>query len=137
MDVHREYLKAEQVAELLGMDVSGIYRMCREKTLPSIRIGAKAVRIPRAGLEAFLSKSAQGYALVEEALNEGVEDPLAALEQQAASFEERAGHSPREFVELWRSGTIPDSTQTADLAIEALSLRNALDRAGIRDALPA
>jgi hypothetical protein len=36
-----------------------------------------------------------------------------------------------DFVERWRSRQIEDTPETADLLIEALSLRGALDRAGV------
>jgi excisionase family DNA binding protein len=127
MDANRQYLKAEEVAEILSMDVSGIYRMCRDRTLPSIRIGTKTVRIPRAGLEALLARSTQGPDVVAPAL-EGAEDTVAALERQAASFTERTGQTHLEFLELWRLGRIADDAANADFAIEALSLRQAMDR---------
>lgn len=131
MDVNRQYLRADEVAEMLGMDVSGIYRMCRDRVLPSIRIGAKTVRIPRAGLDAFLARSVQGQVMVDSAMAAMTEDPAEALGRQASAFVERSGLSPHDFVDHWRSGDIADEPQNADLAIEALSLRAALDRSAV------
>lgn len=141
MNIAHEYLKAREVAEILKMDVSTIYKLCEERVLPSIRIGQKAVRIPRAGLEAYLAQQSRGWEqtqgekLVDLAREGWSGTDVTALERQVASFRERAGCPPREFVDRWRSRQIPDTPETADLAIEALGLRNALDRLGISEAV--
>jgi excisionase family DNA binding protein len=138
MSASGEYLKAREVAAMLSMDISAIYKLCDSKVIPSIRIGQKAVRIPRAALDAYLAKQAgeprQGRALLENARQHG-DDPLVALERQAHDFSERAGCSVHEFVDRWRAKDIEDTPETADLLIDALSLRSALDRTAVGDAV--
>jgi hypothetical protein len=57
------------------------------------------------------------------------------VEHQAQAFYERTGYSAHQFVERWRPGDIKDSAENASVVIEALGLREALDRAGIGDRL--
>jgi excisionase family DNA binding protein len=128
------YMKASEVAEILGADISWVYKLCANKTLPSIKVGTKAVRIPRAAFEAFLARKereAEHPLLVEARQTEG--DPIAALEHQATGFYERTGFSAHQFAERWRRGEVDDTPENSSLMIEALSLREALDRAGIGD----
>ncbi|MGD0712794.1 MAG: helix-turn-helix domain-containing protein [Gaiellaceae bacterium] len=129
------YLKASEVAEILGMDVSTIYKMCAENVIPSIRVGEKAVRIPRAAFEAYLNREerrARSRALLDEARQvEG--DAIETLERQAQSFHERTGRSAHQFAKHWRENEIEDTAENASFLIEALALREALDRAGIGD----
>jgi excisionase family DNA binding protein len=134
------YLKASEVARILDMDVSTIYKMCADGVIPSIRVGEKAVRIPSAAFQAFLTREerrARGRALLEEARQLGGDAAIEAVERQAQGFYERTGYSAHQFVERWRAGDIDDSAENASVLIEALSLREALDRAGIGDRVPA
>jgi excisionase family DNA binding protein len=130
-----QYLKASEVAEILSMDVSSIYKMCADNVIPSIRVGEKAVRIPRAAFEAYLSRQERrnrSRALLEEARQvDG--DPIEALERQVQSFRERTGRSAHQFAKYWRENEIEDTAENASLLVEALSLREALDRVGIGD----
>ena len=48
-----------------------------------------------------------------------------------ASFYNRTGFPAHDFAERWRRGEIEDTSENASLLIEALSIREALDRAGI------
>lgn len=121
---------------MLDMDVSSIYKLCAANVIPSIRIGEKAVRIPRVALDAYLAKQAgttvrQGRALLDEARSISG-DPEESIHRQVESFATRSLCSPQEFVEQWRAGEIADSPETSDLLIEALGLRAALDRVGQR-----
>jgi excisionase family DNA binding protein len=130
------YLKASEVAATLDMDVSTIYKLCAENILPSIRVGEKAVRIPRAAFNAYLARQERGHERRRPMLAEARQvesDPISTLEHQAQSFYERAGCSAHQFAEQWRQGRVDDTPETASLLIEALSLREALDRAGIGD----
>jgi excisionase family DNA binding protein len=134
----REYLKAREVAEMLSLDITTVYKMCEEKVIPSLRIGKKAVRIPRGALNAYLAQQQgqeiPGLALLAAVRAEGI-DPVTALEDQAREFYGRGGCSAHQYAERWRSGQIEDTPENADLAIEALALRAALDRAGIGDSV--
>jgi excisionase family DNA binding protein len=134
-----QYLKASEVASILRMDISAIYKMCANKVIPSIRVGEKAVRIPRAAFEAYLAKQAQGYdpdsrPLLDEARRvEVTGDPVDAIVFRNQSFYERTGYSPYEFARRWKAGDAEDTPENASLLIEALSIREALTRAGIGD----
>jgi excisionase family DNA binding protein len=46
-------LTLEQVAEVLQISVTGARQMCRERTLPSFKIGQQW-RVPRAWLEEYM-----------------------------------------------------------------------------------
>lgn len=136
-----QYLKASEVADRLKMDISTIYKMCADKVIPSIRVGEKAIRIPAAAFEAYLARQAQGYdpnsrPLLDEA--RGVEvsgDPVDAIVFRNQSIYERTGYSSYEFAERWKAGDIEDTPENASLLIEALSIREALTRAGVGDRL--
>ena len=49
-----EYARVSQVAELLGLSRSEVYRMAERGELPSTRVGETAVRIPKTELTAWL-----------------------------------------------------------------------------------
>lgn len=132
-----QYLKASEVAEILAMDISTIYKMCNERVIPSIRVGEKAVRIPRAAFTAYLAKQEQGHQgrpALDEARRAGVGgEPIDAIVLRNQSFYEQTGYSSYEFADRWKSGKIEDSSENTSLLIEALSIREALTRAGIGD----
>jgi excisionase family DNA binding protein len=49
-----EYARAAQVAELLGLSRSEVYRMIESGELPSTRVSETAVRVPKVELAAWL-----------------------------------------------------------------------------------
>jgi excisionase family DNA binding protein len=49
-----EYARVPQVAELLGLSRSEVYRMVETGELPSTRVSETAVRIPKAELATWL-----------------------------------------------------------------------------------
>jgi excisionase family DNA binding protein len=49
-----EYARVSQVADLLGLSRSEVYRMAERGELPSTRVGETAVRIPKAELLVWL-----------------------------------------------------------------------------------
>jgi excisionase family DNA binding protein len=53
---HEEFLSAETVAHVLGVDPVTVYRWCRQGRLPCLKPG-KAWRIRRTALEAFLRRA--------------------------------------------------------------------------------
>ena len=132
-----QYLKASEVATRLDLDISTVYKMCADKVIPSIKVGGKAVRIPSAAFDAYLSRQASGgYSrpLLEEAREVEVgHDAIEKVERQNASFSERTGFSAYEFASRWKNGDIKDNSENASLLIEALSIREALTRAGVGD----
>ncbi len=133
-----QYLKASEVANTLDMDISTIYKMCADRVIPSIRVGEKAVRIPRTAFEAYLARQVQGYdgsrPLLDEARRAEVTgDPIDAIVLRNQSFCERTRYSSYEFAERWKAGDVEDTPENASLLIEALSIREALTRAGVGD----
>jgi len=134
-----QYLKASEVAKTLDMDISTIYKMCAERVIPAIRVGEKAVRIPRAAFEAYLARQAQAYngsrrPLLDEARQaEVMGEPIDAIVLRNQSFYERTGYSSYEFAERWKAGDVEDTSENASLLIEAVSIREALTRAGVGD----
>ena len=138
MSANSLYLKVGQVAEMLEMNETTIYKKCKSGEIPSIKIGEKAVRIPKAAFAAYMAKQKnqpsahQGRDLLD-AVHARADDSRVALEHQALSFSKRVGCSAHQFVDQWRDRKIEDTPEMTDLAIEALSLQRALDRAGIGD----
>jgi excisionase family DNA binding protein len=134
-----QYLKASEVAEILNMEISGIYKLCAARVIPSIKVGEKAVRIPRAAFEAYLARQADGYdrnsrPLLDEARKvEASSEPVEAIVLRNQGFYERTGYSSYEFAERWKAGDVEDTPETASLLIEALSIREALTRSGVGD----
>lgn len=139
MNPNSQYLKVGEVAEALGMHETTIYKMCKSGEIPSIKIGAKSVRIPRAAYEVLVAKLQGDYAAASQgadlldAVFARADEPLPALEHQAKLFTERVGHSPHQFVERWRNRQVDDTAETTNTMIEALTLQKALDAAGIGD----
>lgn len=126
--VESHYLKVSEVAARLSLEESTVYKMVRQKRLPSIRIGEKAVRIPAGALEAYLRR----------AENEGRPNPVVLRDGETSSgsrsladaveaFQRQTKLDPHSFVSAWKKGSIADSAENASLAIEALALRAALD----------
>lgn len=137
-DPESRYLKASEVAELLQMDISTIYKMCAEKVIPSIRVGEKAVRIPRAAFYAYLDRQETGESRARPVLDEARHaeipgDPIDAIVLRNQSFFEQTGYSSYEFAERWKTGDVDDTSENASLLIEAVSIREALTRAGVGD----
>jgi excisionase family DNA binding protein len=133
-----QYLKASEVAKTLDMDISTIYKMCAERVIPSIKVGEKAVRIPRAAFEAYLARQAQVYDVNRPLLDEArraelTGEPIDAIVLRNQSFYERTGYSSYEFAERWKAGNVEDTSENASLLIEAVSIREALTRAGVGD----
>lgn len=138
-DVDRLYLRVEDVSSRLGLDVSTIYKMCKTREIPSIKIGSKSVRIPALAFEAYLRQlELEATSSAQEVhRGEGSADLPTQLQERAEAFAGKSGLGVYEFADKWRTGQIEDTPENADLAIAALSLRRALDAAGLRDALPA
>lgn len=58
-----DFLTIPEVAELLRINVDSAYRLAAQGRIPSIKLGEKSVRVPRAALLDHLSRQA-GEALV-------------------------------------------------------------------------
>jgi excisionase family DNA binding protein len=61
--LEKELLSAEDVAELMGVKESAVWRWCREGNLPCLKVG-KHWRVRREALEAFLRRSERSATLV-------------------------------------------------------------------------
>ena len=61
--LEKELLSAEDVAELMGVKETTIWRWCREGNLPCLKVG-KHWRVRREALEAFLRRSERSTTLV-------------------------------------------------------------------------
>ncbi len=133
-----QYLKASEIAERLDLDISTVYKLCTDKVIPSIKVGAKAVRIPRAAFDAYLARQESGGRRSRPLLDEarqgrGDHESIETVERQNQAFRERTGFSAYEFAELWKKGQVEDNSENASRLIEALSIREALTRAGVGD----
>jgi excisionase family DNA binding protein len=136
MDIELYYLKVGDVAERLSLDESTVYKMVRERELPSVRLGKKAVRIPAAGLDAYLRRHEIAAASHDASETEASEERLTALlYERAERFAAEVGCDPQAFSDAWRRHEIEDTPESADRAIEAFALATALDRVGKADAV--
>ena len=114
MTLDRHYWKPRDLAAHLDLDPSTIYKKIETGEIRAIRIGVKALRIPKEEVERILAGVAEKRSEAH------------ALADRVARFEERTGKEIGEFIEQWRSGQIQDTPENAREAIEALALREAL-----------
>src|SRR3712207_2363770 len=62
--LQKELLSAEDIAEMIGVKETTVWRWCREGTLPCLKVGGKHWRVRRGELEAFLRRSERPTPLV-------------------------------------------------------------------------
>lgn len=119
----RSYLKPSTIAARLELHRSQVYKLIKDGTLPHIRIG-KSVRVPAAALDAYLRRleSEQAEPGARDLQRESIR---VEIESRLVGFKERTGgKDPAEFIAQWQSGEIPDTAENAELAMDALALRN-------------
>jgi excisionase family DNA binding protein len=116
------YLRVRDYAERFNLSESAVYKKIERGEIEAIRIG-KTVRIPSSEMERYINP----VRLLEEEGPPRDGEPH-NLEDRVARFEEATGRSPAEYVQAWRSGEIEDTAENAQLAIEALALRAALEQ---------
>ena len=121
LDEH--YMRVREYAERFSLSESAVYKKIERGEIRAIRIG-KSVRIPSSEMERYLTPTT----LLEHRGAPRDVEPR-GLQDRAAQFEAQTGVSPREYVDRWRSSEIEDTPDNADLAIEALALRAALEQA--------
>lgn len=110
------YMRVRDYARKFSLDESTVYKMIDRGEIKAIRIGKKTLRIPSSELERYLER-------------EPIGNPKAAsLGERVEAFRKANGKDPGFFVDAWRSGEIEDTPENAEIAIEALALRTALDR---------
>lgn len=115
----RPFWKPRDLAELLAVDRSTIYRMIDEGQLASVRVGQRTVRVPARAIAELL----------------GVEEPVVGPsadqidfdpDDRLRAFTERTGHTPQEHIEAWKSGAIEDNPENSADTVEALAIRELL-----------
>lgn len=118
------YLRPSDIAKRLALHRSQVYKLIKDGTLPHIRIG-RAVRVPAPALEAYLRSS---YTSPRETA--GTDRSMTSASGEVASrlvaFQAATGKDPSVYLDAWKSGEIPDTPEHAELAIDALALRAAL-----------
>jgi excisionase family DNA binding protein len=117
------YLRPSDIARRLALHRSQVYKLIKDGTLPHIRIG-RAVRVPAPALEAYirsLHRSPRETAGTMTSVSGDVASRLAA-------FQAATGGDPSAYLDAWKSGEIADTPEHAELAIDALALRAALQR---------
>lgn len=112
----RPFWKPRDLASMLDVSSSQIYRLIATGDLDHVRVGERTVRVPAASVAAYLRLSAPGTPPAPEG---------ADLETRQARFVERTGMTPAGFIDAWRRAEIPDSAEHNENAMEALALREA------------
>lgn len=115
-DLSSHYIRVRDYAREFSLDESTVYKMIDRGEIKAIRIGKKTLRIPSSELERYLYPEPKA------------ETETSDLDVRAKAFSEETGRDPHSFVEAWRKGEIEDNAKNAEIAIEALALRSALDR---------
>jgi len=52
-----ELMKVVEVAALLGISTNATYKMIEDRRIPSVRIGKRSVRVPRAAWDEWMAKN--------------------------------------------------------------------------------
>jgi excisionase family DNA binding protein len=120
--VDEHYLRVRDYAERFNLDESTVYKKIDRGEIRAIRIG-RTVRIPSSEMDRYLQPT---ELLREDGIPE--DDRPVKLAERVAGFERASGRSARDYVAAWRSGKIKDTPENAQLAIEALALRAALEQ---------
>jgi excisionase family DNA binding protein len=110
------YMRVRDYARRFSLDESTVYKMIDRGEIKAIRIGKKTLRIPSSELERYLERGPTS------------DREAAPVEERVEAFRKANGKDPGSFVDAWRSGEIEDTPANAEVAIEALALRTALDR---------
>jgi excisionase family DNA binding protein len=123
------YLKPSDIAGRLALHRSQIYKLIKDGTLPHIRIG-RAVRVPAPAFEAYL-RSLQTQARDTDLAGHGTADLREEIESRLDDFRAQTGKDPSAYLDAWKSGAIADTTENAELAMDALALRAVLQRESV------
>jgi excisionase family DNA binding protein len=114
----RPFWKPRDLATLLDVSSSQIYRLIEAGTLEHVKVGQRTVRVPAASVAQLLGVEAPAV---------GPQTDTAGFDRDAhaALFTERTGRTPEEFIVAWRRDEIPDTPEHNQDAMEALALREA------------
>jgi excisionase family DNA binding protein len=115
----RPYWKPRDLAALLDLSPSYVYRLIEDGKLEHRRIGERAIRVPARAVAGLLGEE-------DPVTSPTAEGPAANLAEHADRFFERTGRRPEEFIAAWREGRIGDTAENACDAIEALALKEVL-----------
>jgi excisionase family DNA binding protein len=120
------YLKPSDIAGRLALHRSQVYKLIKDGTLPHIRIG-RAVRVPAPAFEAYL-RSLHASSLEMRPADRASTDVPGAIASRLAAFQTATGRDPSAYLDAWKSGEIADIPEHAELAMDALALRAAIQR---------
>lgn len=115
-ELSAHYMPVRDYARRFSLDESTVYKMIERGEIKAIRIGKKTLRVPSSELERYLEREPTA------------EPGIASLKERVKAFRKANGKDPAPFVDAWRRGEIKDTAENAEIAIEALALRTALDR---------
>lgn len=115
----RPYWKPRDLAALLDVSPSHVYRLIEDGELEHRRIGERAIRIPARAVAELLGEETP-------VTSPATDGTAADLAERADRFAKRTGKRPEDFVVAWRDGRIEDTADNVQDAIEALALREAL-----------
>ena len=110
------YMRVRDYARRFSLDESTVYKMIERGEIKAIRIGKKTLRIPSSELERYLDREPT------------VDLEATSLEEKVETFRKANGKDPDSYVDAWRRGGIEDTSENAEVALEALALRTALAR---------
>jgi excisionase family DNA binding protein len=114
----RPFWKPRDLAKLLDVSSSQIYRLIEAGTLAHVKVGQRTVRVPAASVAEFLGVG-------EPAVGPQADTEASDLDARAVLFAERTGRTPEDFIVAWRREAIPDTPEHSQDAMEALALREA------------
>lgn len=112
----RPFWKPRDLAALLAVSPSHIYRLIETGQLEHRKIGERTVRVPAAAAAELAGEAVPRTTPV-------ATEAHVDLRDRHDRFVERTGYSPNAFVEAWRGGDIPDTPESSGDAMEALALR--------------
>jgi excisionase family DNA binding protein len=125
-DLDSRYLTPEQVATDLQLEISGVYKMCKDRRLPAVKIG-RSVRIPRVAYERWRAVLEGETEL--EPVNR--EKTMIDGETALARFRGEQGTEPEDWLVKRRAGEFGDTAENSRVAIWALALREVADGATV------
>jgi hypothetical protein len=105
-----------------GIDDSPWPRMRTRPITGSVRL-----RVPAAALDAYLRRLESEQSTEPMARDLRRESIRVEVESRLAGFKQRTGTDPAKFSERWQAGDIPDTAENAELAMDALALRNVME----------
>ena len=113
----RPFWRPRDLAALLGVSPSQIYRLIESGALDHVTVGQRAIRVPAASVARWMGVDPRSGGVCSDAEPE--------LDRCASRFEARTGRSPASFIAAWRRDEIEDTPQHNEDAMEALAIGTA------------